>query len=82
MGRNQGGEQAIRPAGPSISTSRTSAAVRATMAPGPIPSAACARAHSTIVRVLPNPRPASSSQVAQSPAGGSWLARAQKMSQA
>src|SRR5207247_6967060 len=36
------------------------------------------RTHSAPVRVLPKPRPASSSHTAQDPTGASWFARAQK----
>src|SRR5215467_6187940 len=62
---------------PSTKTSRASAAVAATSAiRRACPEAACWHTHSAKVRVLPKPRPASSSQTCQSPGGGSWFGRA------
>jgi hypothetical protein len=62
---------------PSTRTLRASAAVAATRAiRRASPDAACWHTHSAKVRVLPNPRPTSSSQTCQSPAGGSWFGRA------
>src|SRR5690348_10363514 len=62
---------------PSTRTSRASAAVAATRAIRPAcPDAACWHTHSAKARVLPKPRPASSSQTCQSPRGGNWLERA------
>src|SRR5215469_15333802 len=62
---------------PSTKTSRASAAVAATRAIRlACPEPACWHTHSAKVRVLPKPRPASSSQTCQSPGGGSWFGRA------
>ncbi len=85
-GRSPGGDDRKMPAGPSIMTSRASCSVSPTSAmwrcacsaygPSPIASA---RTHSAPSRVLPAPRPASTSQVVQGlalapNAGGSWCA--------
>ena len=68
-----------RPESPSIITSRTSAGVLATSAMRPdVPDSTRERTHSAPVRVLPNPRPAMSSQTDQSPGGAIWLSRAQR----
>ena len=77
MGRNDGCEQASMPLSPSMQTSRTFAAVGETMATRlQRPLSTCARTHSLPHRVLPNPRPANTSQTRQSPGGGNWLGRA------
>ena len=66
------------PLSPSTITLRASAAVGATSAMRrAVAPSTRARTSSAPVRVLPKPRPASSSQTRQSPAGGSWLGRAQ-----
>src|SRR5690242_18894787 len=60
-------------------TSRTAAAVGPTSAIRFARlSSAWMRTHSAPVRVLPKPRPASSSQMRQSPAGVIWVGRPQK----
>ena len=77
-GRRSGGEQARIPDGPNTITSRACASVSPTRAtreqspasPGPPPST-CARTHSAPARVLPAPRPPRTTQVVQSPSGGS-----------
>src|SRR3546814_19327876 len=72
------GSQFKSPLAPLIITSRASAAVSATRAirqPGFF--SAISRIHSEPIRVLPNPRPARTSQVVQSPSGASWSSRAQ-----
>src|ERR1700730_5926883 len=75
-GRCCGGPIASRPLSPSTMTSRASAAVGATSA---IRRRrwwmTWSRIHSAPLRVLPKPRPASSSQVRQSPFGACWLRR-------
>ena len=59
-------------------TSRASAAVGATRAMRrTLLDSAWARTHSAPVRVLPQPRPARTSQTSQSPSGGTWEGRAQ-----
>jgi len=74
-----GGQMRRIPLSPSISTSRASAAERATIAPRlPGIAFACALANSQIARLLPNPRPASSRKMRQSPSGGNCFSRAQK----
>ena len=81
-GRSDGGVTFIIPDSPSTRTSRTSAAVRATKAKRRCPSfviLACSRTHSAAVRVLPNPRPASSNQIFQSPSGVRCSGRPQKV---
>src|SRR6516162_11844287 len=65
------------PDSPSTTTSRQSDAVAATIAIRlASPEVAHALAISLNVRVLPKPRPARSSHIAQSPGGGSWFGRA------
>ncbi len=66
------------PLSPSIITSRTSLAVGPTSAMRLEPRRSTFwRTRSAPVRVLPNPRPASTSQVRQSPSGASCFGRAQ-----
>ena len=68
---------AISPLAPRTITAIASVIVSPTSAIGPIPSVARRRTHSAPARVLPAPRPPSSSQVTQSPGGGNCSARAQ-----
>ena len=70
----------MMPLSPSTMTSRVSAAVGASNAI--LPQRPCSiwlRTHSAPVRVLPNPRPAKSIQMRQSPAGSSCSGRAQNV---
>ena len=77
-GRFHGGAQAIIPDSPSTIMSRASAAVGAINATRlRSPLSTCERTHSAPVLVLPNPRPVRIIQIAQSPAGGNCLGRAQ-----
>ena len=76
-GRSQDGEIAKMPLSPSTMTSRASAAVGATSATRrAVRAVTRARISSAPVRVLPNPRPASSSHTRQSPsaAAAGWPA--------
>jgi hypothetical protein len=79
---NQGGEIFMRPDGPWIMMSRTSAAVSPIRAYwaffGPV--AAMCLIHSAPVRVLPKALPARISQTSQSPSGGRCLSRARSCS--
>jgi hypothetical protein len=78
FGKNHGGEMARMPLGPSTIVPRTSAAVGPAMRMiGFSPDSAHARTVSAPVCVLPNPRPARMSHVAQSPGGRRWFGRAQ-----
>src|SRR5690606_32289169 len=59
-------------------TSRTSAAVRPTMAMRRRPCrSTCSRTHSAPVLVFPNPRPARMSHIRHGPSGGNCFGRAQ-----
>lgn len=72
-----GRDMARTPAFPSTITSRTSAAVRATIAPRePGNLSAMSQTHSAPDLLLPKPRPASNIHFAHRPSGGSWLSRA------
>ena len=69
--RGDGGPIDKSPLAPSTMTARASAAVGPTSAMRrALPASTCARTYSAPVRVLPKPRPASSSQTRQSPDGG------------
>ena len=68
------GRSTSRPRDPSIITSRTSAAVAPTRASRRArPDPTSARTHSAAAPRLARPRPISTSQVRQSPAGGLWF---------
>jgi hypothetical protein len=76
-GRFQGGLTASMPLSPSIIVSRTSAAVAPTIARRPYcPDSTSTRMSSVALRVLPKPRPASSSQTRQPHSGASCAGRA------
>src|SRR5215831_5405274 len=65
------------PFSPSTTTSRQSLAVAATIAIRLARAELAEALHiSDKTRVFPNPRPASKSQIVQSPSGGSWFGRA------
>jgi hypothetical protein len=78
-GLRSGGEEAMIPDSPNTMTSRAWSIVSPTRAtreqrprsPGRLPST-CARTHSEPARVFPAPRPPRTTQVVQSPPGGSW----------